>query len=140
MTGSHPDPRKVKLHRPYEVEEAAIALGVHKRTIQRWIKFDGLRVASDKRPKLIRGEDIRHFLEGRRSKARSKSPPGHAYCFRCRAPRKPLDGLSEYHALTDKHGQLRAICEVCETIMCRAIKRADLVAFERLGEVIHSGR
>lgn len=140
MPGRHPDPRKIKLHRPYEVGEAAITVGVHKHTILRWIKFDGLEVISDKRPMLIRGVDLRCFLEERRSKGRSKSPPGHAYCFRCRMPRKPLEGLSEYRALTDKHGQLRALCEVCETVMCRAIRRSDLVAFERLGEVIRSGR
>ncbi len=37
-----PDPRKIKSHRVYTCEEAAIALGIHKQTVIRWIKSGGL--------------------------------------------------------------------------------------------------
>ncbi len=40
------DPRRIRTHFAYTVEEAARSLGVHKNTIRAWIK-DGLPVADE---------------------------------------------------------------------------------------------
>jgi predicted ArsR family transcriptional regulator len=49
MANRRIDPRRIKTHFPYTVEEAADALGVHKNTVRMWIKA-GLEVADDRRP------------------------------------------------------------------------------------------
>jgi hypothetical protein len=48
-------------------------------------------------------------------------------CFRCRIGQKPAAGMLEYTATTASAGMLRAICPVCESIMCQAIREADIV-------------
>ena len=44
MANRRIDPRRIKTHFPYTVEEAANALGVHKNAVRKWIK-GGLAVA-----------------------------------------------------------------------------------------------
>lgn len=47
MRKRHPNYRRIKIHRNYTVEEAALQLNVHKNTVRSWIK-DGLPALSDK--------------------------------------------------------------------------------------------
>lgn len=54
------NPRLIKLHRPYSVEEAARALGVHKNSVRGWIK-DGLPTVDHSRPLLILGQELRAY-------------------------------------------------------------------------------
>jgi len=53
----HPNPRRVKIHRSYSVEEMSRLLGVHKNTVRNWLK-NGLEPIDDQRPTLIRGSDL----------------------------------------------------------------------------------
>jgi hypothetical protein len=64
MANRRIDPRRIKTHFAYTVEEAADALGVHKNTVRMWIK-GGLAVADDRRPTVMSGAAIRAFLENR---------------------------------------------------------------------------
>jgi Helix-turn-helix domain len=54
MANRRIDPRRIKTHFPYTVEEAADALGVHKNTVRMWIK-GGLAVADNRRPTVMSG-------------------------------------------------------------------------------------
>jgi Helix-turn-helix domain len=47
--GRHPNPRLVKIHRSYTVEEVARILQKHKNTVRAWIK-QGLRPIDGRRP------------------------------------------------------------------------------------------
>jgi excisionase family DNA binding protein len=56
--------RRVKIHRNYDVTEAAALLGAHKHTVSRWIAA-GLPTTNDRRPRLIHGADLRAWLKAR---------------------------------------------------------------------------
>ena len=118
MPRSRINPRSVKINFSYSVEEAARVLGVHKNTIRGWIK-QGLPVVDCKRPVLILGRCLRKFLEGRRKAAKCQCPPGTIYCFKCRCARRPALGMVDFIPLTAATGNLRALCEACETPLYR---------------------
>jgi excisionase family DNA binding protein len=67
------DARRVKIHRNYTISEAAACLGVHKNTVEKWLR-DGLPHIRTPRPILILGHELKHFLGERRQKARSPCP------------------------------------------------------------------
>jgi transposase-like protein len=48
----HPNPRLVKLHRNYSVEEIARLFDLHKNTVRHWLK-QGLAAIDDRRPRLV---------------------------------------------------------------------------------------
>lgn len=121
------NPRLIKLHRPYSIEEAARALNAHKNTVRGWIK-DGLPVADKSRPVLILGHELRSFLERRRKAGKRPCPPGSIYCFKCREPRRPALGMVEYVPRNAITGDLIGLCDACETTMYRRARCADVAA------------
>ena len=52
------DARRVKIHRNYTISEVAQLLGVHKNTVQHWLK-SGLPHIGEPRPILILGQDLK---------------------------------------------------------------------------------
>ena len=121
------NPRHIKLHRPYSVEEAALALGAHKNSVRGWIK-KGLPVVDRSRPVLILGHELRAYLEGRRKAAKRPCPPGTLYCLKCRQPRAPAMGMVEATRQNATTGNLSAICEACGTMMHRRTRLATIGA------------
>ena len=132
MGKRHPKFRLVKIHRNYTVDDAARLLGVHKNTVRIWIKA-GLSVLNEKRPALILGHDLKEFLKERRTKNKRPCKPGQFYCFRCRVPKYPAGDMAEYKPVTEKFGNLIAICPDCETIMNQ---RVSLAKIERICDKI----
>src|SRR4029078_13012958 len=67
------NPRRVKIHRTFTVEEVARLFGVHKSTVRGWLKA-GLPRIDGRRPILILGRKVVGFLyarrEGRRQRCR----------------------------------------------------------------------
>ena len=119
------NPRLIKLHRSYSVEDAAHALGAHKNSVRGWIK-NGLPVLDRSRPMVILGHELRAWLEGRRKAAKRPCPPGTLYCFKCRQPRAPAMGMVEATRQNTTTGNLSAICEVCGTMMHRRTRLAAI--------------
>lgn len=117
--------RRIKIHRPYTIEEAARACGAHRNTVRNWIKR-GLAVCDGKRPILILGRVLFEYLRDRRSSAKRPCGPGYLYCVRCRAPRPPAEGMLEYQSISETGGNLVAICADCETLMYRRVRLVDV--------------
>ena len=105
------DPRRVKIHRSYSVDEIARLLGVHKNTVRGWLRT-GLQAIDDARPRLVRGEDLRTYLNGQIAARRRPCGRGEMFCFRCRIPRSPA-GPALYRSKTALLGCLEGVCAVC---------------------------
>lgn len=119
------NPRCIRLHQAYSVEEAARALGKHKHTIRNWIEA-GLPTVDGARPLLVHGDELRAFLEARRKVVKRPCPTGTIYCFKCRQPREPASGMVEFTPRNPVTGNLVALCETCGTVMHRSARLASL--------------
>ena len=115
----------VKIHRKYSVEEIALVVGAHKRTVRNWLR-GGLPAIDDRRPLLVLGSALRTFLENRRSKGRTKCQPGELYCFRCHMPKIPALKMVDCIRLTDKTVNLQGLCPDCGVLICRCVSLARL--------------
>ena len=125
MPARRVNPRLIKLHRPYAVDEAARALGVHPNTVRHWIG-QGLPAFESRRPTLILGSELRAFLTTRRKRSKRPCQPGTIYCFKCRAPRRPALGMVDFTAHSATGGNLKALCETCGTVMHQRVARAAI--------------
>lgn len=121
------DPRRIRLHQAYSVEEAARALGKHKHTVRNWIEA-GLPTVDGSRPVLLHGHELRAFLEVRRNETKRPCPPGTIYCFKCREARAPAANMVEFNPRNATTGNLVALCERCGTVMHRSARLASLAA------------
>lgn len=125
MLRRRPNPRLVKIHRNYTVEEAARVFGIHKNTVRAWIKV-GLPVCDDIRPQLILGRELLAFLHSRRAKKKRPCALGEMYCFRCRVPRTPAGEMADFVPQTEAIGNLVGICPTCSGMMYRRASVAKL--------------
>ncbi len=126
----HPNPRLVKIHRTYSVEEIADLFGTHKNTVRNWQK-NGLATIDDRKPMLFYGQTLAAFLHAKRTKNKRPCKPGEIYCVRCRAPKVPAGDMAEYQPITATVGNLLAICPDCELMMNRRISYSKLDQFRR---------
>ena len=120
MAARYPNPNLVKIHRSYTVEEVAALCQKHKNTVRAWIK-EGLPICDARRPTLILGNALKHFLSDRRVKNKQFCKPGQMYCVRCKVVREPAGAMADCQRVTDKIGNLVGICPVCDTLMNRRI-------------------
>ena len=116
---------RIKTHFSYTASELAACLKVHKNTVRNWQR-DGLEPIDDGRPALFQGATIRAFLQSRRASRKQPCAPGTIYCLQCRQPRRPVPGMVDYQPIRPASGNLRAICEICGTVMHRRTRFADL--------------
>lgn len=111
-------PHGVKLHRSYSVSELVDCLAVHKNTVRKWQR-DGLVPIDNSRPMLFHGADVKAFLGKRTVRRKCPCLPGTIYCFKCRKPSRPAEGMVEFMACNGTTGDLTALCETCGTVMHR---------------------
>ena len=121
-----PNPRCIKIHRSYSVEETAALLDIHKNTVREWLRR-GLPALNDRRPLLILGRDLVDFLNARRRANKRPCRPGEIYCVRCRRPQTPVGSEARYKPMNDTGGNLIGVCPACSTIMYRRISAARLL-------------
>ena len=121
-----PDHRWIKLHRTYTIAEAADVVGCHRNTTRLWIR-QGLPVIADKRPTLIRGEDLKAFLLKRHRDRKRPCGPGQIFCVKCRTPREPALGMADFAPCVTGAGTLTALCPVCGTVIKRWVSPTRLL-------------
>ena len=122
------NPRLVKIHRNYSVEEAAKLLHVHKNTVRDWIVHRGLPVIDQRRPVLILGKALADFLTHRNRSNKHPCAPGQIYCVRCRCPQHPAGRMADYKPVTATSGNLVGICPTCDALIYRRISLAKIGA------------
>lgn len=115
------NPRRVKTHRTYTVEEAADLLGVHKGTVRNWLRRGDLLTIDDRRPALILGRALAQFLDGRRKAGKRPCQPGEIYCVRCRVPRLPAGGMVDFRPSGSGSGSLIGLCPSCDGLIYRRV-------------------
>ena len=125
MASRRLNPNLVKLHRSYTAGELAQRFDVHKNTVRNWQR-DGLEPLDDSRPALFQGAAVRDFLRGRNTGRKQPCGPGRFYCFRCREPRPPAEGMVDFVRMTAHSGNLRALCGTCGGLMHRRASETAL--------------
>jgi hypothetical protein len=121
----HPNHRLVKSHRSYAVGEIASLFNIHKNTVRRWFKA-GLQLLDDRRPVLTLGRNLIAFLQSRSAGKKHHCGLGQMYCVRCRLPKFPAARMADYLPVTEKVGNLAAICPDCGSMMYRCISNARI--------------
>lgn len=129
MASQRINPQRIKRHRIYTAAELAECCGVHKNTVRAWQR-GGLEPVSATRPILFEGASAKAFLTARNTSRKRPCPPGMFYCFKCREPSSPALGMVEVCSLNAATGNLSAICGVCETVMHRRARLADIPTFK----------
>ncbi len=134
MKKRRPNPRLVKIHRNYTVEEISNLYGIHKNTVRQWIKR-GLPICDDKRPMLILGKDLYSYLLKQRNKNKQPCGPGEIYCVRCRTTKSPAGDMADYQELTPTQGNLIGICPTCDAMIYRRVSLRKMEAVKGLLEI-----
>jgi excisionase family DNA binding protein len=122
----HFDPRRVKLHYSYTIDEAARALGAHKHTVRAWTVAGGLPLVRRQRPVLIAGSALRDFLSARRARSKVELGPGQIYCLSCRSPKTPAGLMADYKPLTAYTGNLAGLCPDCDRLIHRVVSLSKI--------------
>jgi excisionase family DNA binding protein len=117
--------RLIKATWPYSVHEIAELLGVHKNAVLRWLR-EGLSANRDRRPFLIRGDELARFLRARQADKRQKCTVTQFYCFKCRAPREVYLSIVDVVIETPSRLRLKALCSVCSTLVNKVQRVRDL--------------
>lgn len=120
---------RIKLSYSYTVQEICELFGLHKNTVRFWIK-NGLQPIDSTRPILIHGAVLKAFLDAKQKKRKQKCAFNQCYCFKCRCPQESTDRLANLTFKTDKIAHLSANCAVCNTLMNRNIRCADIPKFQ----------
>jgi hypothetical protein len=120
MGARHPNPRLVKIHRNYSVEEIARLFSIHKNTIRNWLR-QGLSTVDGQRPTLVLGTELARFLRDRRGKAKQTCGPGRIYCIACRAPKAPAGNMADCIPIGSHAGNLCGICPDCDRLIYRRV-------------------
>lgn len=117
----------IKSYHCYTKAEAAALVGVSTRTIGNWTR-DGLQLLDASHPPLIRGDDLRNYITAQREDRKVKTGLCEFYCLRCRKGRPPAGEMADCKVEGNK-AMLTALCDVCETVMCKPI------SLDRLPEI-----
>ena len=125
------DPRRIKIHRSYTVEQLAIVLDCHKNSVRNWIK-KGLEILDDgKRPILIQGGVAKRFLEARKRSRKRRCKPHELYCLRCQEPRIPTAFQARFQFTPGQAGLLIGSCTACGAQMFKRMSESSLPALQR---------
>lgn len=119
----------IKAYRTYTPDEAANVTGVSTRTIRNWMA-SGLLTMTNARPVLIRGDDLRDFINAQRKARKIDIGQDQLYCCVCKVGRGAAGGIADCD-IRGLRASLTALCNTCETVMTKPIVLADV---QRIGQ------
>ncbi len=111
--------RRIKRSYSYYLTEIAELFRIHKNSVRNWIKT-GLPLVDGRRPHMVHGSALVIFLDERQSKRKHRCQPHEFFCFKCRLPRPPWEGLADMTITSEKRLQLSGICSTCNTQVFKA--------------------
>ncbi|AVW90648.1 helix-turn-helix domain-containing protein [Celeribacter baekdonensis] len=123
--------RRVKIHRQYTYDQAAMALGVSLQTVRGW-RREGLPVLTSKVPHLIIGAELKAFLDRRSTKSKLTLTLEQFRCMRCGGSVAAYGGMVDYTPLTSERGVLSTLCATCEGACTKFASRAQVDALSHI--------
>jgi len=117
----------------YIVNEIADRFGVHKNTVLSWIK-QGLKTSDGIKRYLIRGHDLRDFLQAKRKKHKCICQLDEIYCVKCRAAKKPAGMMADYKP--PAKGLLGSIMGMCPDCECMIYRRTSPKRLEQIRQYL----
>ncbi len=132
---------RIKRDFGYYIPEICDLLGAHKNTVLRWIR-NGLPKIDDSKPFLIHGSQLRGFLANQQTSRKSRCGPDEFYCFRCRQPRRPWNGIVDITFRSNKVLNLSGLCEQCECVInkCNSVANLPQIAKTFNLQAVHNSR
>jgi len=106
--------RLIRATWPYTVQEIGTLFGLHKNAVLTWLK-EGLQADRDRRPFLIRGDELIRFLSARQKSRKQRCAPTEFFCFKCHAPREAYLGIADIVIENASRHRIKALCAVCST-------------------------
>lgn len=98
---------------PYTVQEIAALFGIHKNAVTQWMK-KGLEVDTCRRPFLIRGSALIHFLSNRQQRKGRRCNFMEFFCFKCRGPRHVYEDAVDVVIFTPNRLRMNGLCIECD--------------------------
>jgi len=123
----------------YSIFEIAALFSIHKATVRSWFK-QGLKRIDDQRPYLVRGSDLREFLDRKQKKRKRRCQPDELYCCRCREPRQPRDKAVTCRTINRKTGRLSGLCEVCSSRVNKVVSLKNLSKLKEILTITTTGK
>ena len=120
------DPRKVKRHRSYTVQELAELYGVGTNTVRQWIKKHGLPVIAGTYPVLVHWEAIRTWMIAWQAARKWTCAANEMSCLKCQGPRKVKAGTFRVTESNKASFMMHGDCETCGKPMNRATSQLKL--------------
>ena len=110
--------RLIKRDSTYSVEQVTDLFAVHANTVRNW-QADGLKAIDHHRPTLFHGSDLAGFLRRMMASRKQSCRPDEFFCFKCRAPRRPVDLLVRFELQGSNVLRMTCLCD-CGTRMFKA--------------------
>lgn len=120
-----PDLRRIVVARSYTIHEVANLLDRGAPTVRRWIKR-GLPVLPDTSPRLICGQELKHWLSVIWNARKRPCAIDEMYCVKCRRPRRLKPESVKAAPLSSKTATVSGNCGACGTAMRQARSIATL--------------
>ena len=122
--------RLIKRDSTYSVEQVSDLFTVHANTVRNW-QGDGLKAIDHHRPTLFHGSDLASFLRRMMASRKQTCGPDEFFCFKCRAPRRPVDLLVKLERQGGKVLRLTCRC-ACGTRMFKASSLKNLSVYAEI--------
>jgi hypothetical protein len=108
------------IHQSYTVQDIARIGKVSVRTVNNWIKNGLAPMNPESKPFLLKGENIRNFIQSEKKKKKFTLKKHEFWCVRCKLPR-----TAKPKSIITKGDNRHAQCKECGGNICRFIGNVE---------------